>query len=337
MNFDTFKVQYQKKVVEEFPHHCDYQTAVVRVCVITYNHLHFIRQCLDGILMQKTDFPFEIYLGDDASTDGTREICMEYATKFPNKIRLLLHCRENNISIEGRPTGRFNLLYGYLSTSSKYIALCEGDDYWTDENKLQKQFDYMEKNTAISLCVHDAAIVSEFGVPQSSFLERFKNRNYDDLIGLEQVLRWKVISATCSYFFRNQGLQFSDKFTKVYGADAVILVLLSQVGPIKFLKENMSAYRLHANSLERSFDKLAKSERNINEEYFYLEHVKQEFKAHFLKKIIWNRFYLVVQYTIKLRWAESLKHFFCMPKEASYFMYYAILNIRSAKFLSPLF
>src|SRR5690606_25596514 len=106
----------------------------------------YIRECLDSILMQKTDFPFEILLGEDASTDGTREISIEYADKYPDKIRLFLHHRENNIEILGTPTGRFNSLYNLFSARGTFIALCEGDDFWTDEKKLQKQYEFMVTN-----------------------------------------------------------------------------------------------------------------------------------------------------------------------------------------------
>src|SRR5699024_5534697 len=114
MNFEEFKTKYEHKPVEEYPNAVT-NKPVVSVCVQTYNHAPYIKECLDGILMQKTDFPIEVLLGEDASTDGTREICLEYAQKYPEKIRLFLHHRENNIKINGNPTGRFNSLYNLYS------------------------------------------------------------------------------------------------------------------------------------------------------------------------------------------------------------------------------
>lgn len=119
---------------------------LVSVCVQTFQHANYIEQCLDGILMQKINFDYEILLGDDESTDGTREICEKYAKKYQNKIRLFLHSRENNIKINDRPTGRFNFMYNLSKARGKYIALCEGDDYWTDQSKLQKQVDFLENH-----------------------------------------------------------------------------------------------------------------------------------------------------------------------------------------------
>ncbi len=140
-DFNFLKKKYQKKVVQELAGNAP-KNPVVSICVQTYQHVNYIRECLDGILMQETTFPFEILLGEDNSTDGTREICMEYAMKFPDKIRLFLHHRENNIKINGSPTGRFNFFYNFHKARGKHIALCEGDDYWTDPLKLQKQVDF---------------------------------------------------------------------------------------------------------------------------------------------------------------------------------------------------
>lgn len=150
MDFKEFKAQYEHKPVIEHPNQVT-NKPMVSVCVQTYKHASFIKECLDGILMQKTDFSFEILLGEDGSTDGTREICMEYAEKYPDKIRLFLHHRENNIKINGNPTGRFNFLYNLYTAKGKYIALCEGDDYWTDPLKLQKQVDFLERNEKIGI------------------------------------------------------------------------------------------------------------------------------------------------------------------------------------------
>src|SRR5690242_14630931 len=95
MNFDEFKKKYQKIPVDVFPTKL-IENPLVSVCVQTYQHVHYIKDCLEGILIQQTDFPFEILLGEDQSIDGTREVCIEYAQKYPDKIKLFLHHRENN-------------------------------------------------------------------------------------------------------------------------------------------------------------------------------------------------------------------------------------------------
>lgn len=132
---------------------------LVSVTVATYQHINFIRECLDGILMQKTTFPFEIIIGEDGSIDGTAEICREYAEKYQNRIRLFL--RDRSLSHYTNNEGqviRFNGLWNRMSARGKYIAWCDGDDYWTDPFKLQKQVDFLENNSEFSLCCHRYSI-----------------------------------------------------------------------------------------------------------------------------------------------------------------------------------
>lgn len=105
---------------------------IVSVCVQTYQHEAYIKECLDSILAQKTSFPFEIILGEDDSEDQTRKICKEYAEKNPDRIRLFLRNKKDKIFINGVKTGRFNFLENLKSCRGKYIAMCDGDDYWTD-------------------------------------------------------------------------------------------------------------------------------------------------------------------------------------------------------------
>lgn len=124
-------------------------TPVVSIISLTYNHAPYIRECLDGFLMQKTNFPFEIIIHDDASTDGTTDIIREYATKYPEIIKHILqtenqYSKHNNFS---------RIIYECVCKSSgKYIALCEGDDYWTDSLKLQIQVDCLQSSPKKSMC-----------------------------------------------------------------------------------------------------------------------------------------------------------------------------------------
>lgn len=125
---------------------------LVSICCVTYNHAPFIRKCLDGFLMQKTSFPVEILIHDDASSDGTDNIVKEYAERYPEKI-FPLYELENQFT-----KGKCSLMdyeYNYSRARGKYIAYCEGDDYWTDPNKLQKQVAFMEDHPDCSVTFHD--------------------------------------------------------------------------------------------------------------------------------------------------------------------------------------
>ena len=129
---------------------------LVSVNIITYNHEPYIAQAIEGALMQKTNFPYEVLIGEDDSSDGTREICKEYAARYPAKIRLFLNDRKNVIYINGRPTGRWNFVNLLRNARGQYMAICEGDDYWIDPYKLQKQVDFLEKNKDYGIVHTDA-------------------------------------------------------------------------------------------------------------------------------------------------------------------------------------
>ncbi|MBF6608099.1 MAG: glycosyltransferase [Flavobacterium sp.] len=126
---------------------------LVSVKIATYQHAPFIRQCLDSIVMQKTNFSFELILGEDASTDGTREICIEYAERYPDIIRLFLRDRAlSQYIVDGVVISRFNSRWNTMSCRGKYIASCEGDDSWLNPDKLQMQVDFLEANPDYSMC-----------------------------------------------------------------------------------------------------------------------------------------------------------------------------------------
>lgn len=127
---------------------------LVSVCIITYNHENYIRQCLEGVVMQKTKFQFEVIVGEDCSTDKTRAIVEEFEARYPDIIKPVYHA----INVGGARNG-YEFCYPRLK--GKYIAICEGDDYWTDCDKLQKQVDFLEANPEYILSFHRVGSVDE--------------------------------------------------------------------------------------------------------------------------------------------------------------------------------
>ena len=125
----------------------------VSICCVTYNQKDYIKQTLDGFLMQKTNFPFIIIVGDDCSTDGTTEIIKEYADKYPDIIKPIYH--NTNQKMYNNSCDVYN------AVDSEYVALCEGDDYWIDENKLQLQIDLLDKNRDCNICFHKTRNIFE--------------------------------------------------------------------------------------------------------------------------------------------------------------------------------
>jgi len=242
MNFESFKKYYEKVKPKEIENSVQ-SSIVVSICVVTFNHVSFIKKCLDDILMQQTNFDFEILLGEDASTDGTREICIEYAQKYPNKIRLFLHHRENNISINGSPTGRFNFLYNLYSAKGKYIALCEGDDYWTDPYKLQKQVDFLEATPEYAACFH---YTQQNFINNPDKLGRIFGKHENQLdYTAEDTIATLSPWHTSSFVFKTTAFVKPDWLYKVVSGDMALFSIVAKSGNIKCTPEIMSVYQKH--------------------------------------------------------------------------------------------
>ncbi len=208
---------------------------MVSVCVQTYQHEAYIGECIEGILKQKTDFPIEIIIGEDASSDGTREVCQSYAAQHPDLIRLFLRKREDVIHIAGRPTGRYNFMENLKAAKGKYIAICEGDDFWTDPEKLQKQVDYMESNPQCSYCYHHW-------------------RSYDQTEG-KIVGKLFKSDRTLTVLFRNNFGKLPDQFREVYNSDNFLKFILSTKGYTHFIDGVKPAiYRMHSGGMWSKVD-----------------------------------------------------------------------------------
>ncbi|MCX2837901.1 glycosyltransferase family 2 protein [Salinimicrobium sp. MT39] len=239
MNFEAFKNKYQKTEVEHFPHQVP-SNPTVSVLVQAYNHEAFIEQCLESILVQNTDFDYEILLGEDYSTDRTREICLEYATKHPEKIRLFLHHPDNKIKVLNTTTGNFNAFYNLFSARGKYIAFCEGDDYWNDPAKLQKQVNFLNSNPSYVLAYHGFKEEFEEGGNRKPLEQPLIDLSSNELAKL---IYHPLLSTTC---FKNFGKELPEEIFEVLNVDSFILSLLGNYGEAKYLNVvKLSSYRRH--------------------------------------------------------------------------------------------
>jgi glycosyltransferase involved in cell wall biosynthesis len=221
---------------------------VVSVCIQTYQHVAFIGKCLDSILMQETRFPFEIILGEDESTDGTRDICIAYANKYPGKIRLFLRSRKDVIYINGKPSGRFNFIENLKAAKGDYIAICEGDDYWTDKHKLQKQVDAMSNGYGV--VYHNTVTSANETVPTRPLID-FEFGFKDSLCTKNGNTLSMMIRKSYLADWKLQLLR-SDK---IFVGDWPLECLMTIHGKGYFLKEPMGYYRLHAGGLSKNFNK----------------------------------------------------------------------------------
>lgn len=208
---------------------------VVSVMMKTFNHERFLSQSLDSVLAQQTDFPFDIVLGEDCSTDRTRALAQEYAARFPEKIRLVLP--EKNIGRLPMIAATFRLCTG------KYVAILEGDDFWTDPRKLQKQVDILERHKDCAICFHKVAEVGDDGTPMGVFGEHNRAR-----FTLEDLVERRVLIPTCSTLFRNRlwGAELPAWFFTLDTGDLGLHTLNAMHGDIAYLDESMAAYRIHA-------------------------------------------------------------------------------------------
>jgi glycosyltransferase involved in cell wall biosynthesis len=230
----------------------------VSVCMTTYNHEEFIAQAVESALMQEVSFDYEIIIGEDGSQDETRRICIDYAERYPDKIRLFLRSREDVIYVDGRPTGRFNLVESLRVARGKYIALCEGDDYWIAPDKLRKQVDFLESHPEFAICFHNVGIVYENSaeIAHPFYVENpdrpFTQRKPKPISTLEDLVRSNFIQ-TPSVMFRARLFEsFPRWFYELDRGDWVLHVLNAQHGLIAYSDEVMAAYRVHARGIYSS-------------------------------------------------------------------------------------
>lgn len=219
---------------------------LVTVCCSTYNHVEFIKQALDGFVMQQTTFPFEIIISDDASSDGTSDILREYANKYDN-IHLILN--EKNQWKEGMVNGTFfgfePLVYNILPRAQgKYLAFCEGDDYWTDPLKLQKQFEYLEDHPKDVMCWHAYSILRN-GVISGGFTDGMgKSYNSKELITVPNGI------ASATKMFRNLYNDTTKEAYQAFRGDYLFTSYMGLFGGCGFIKGIApSIYRIHSNGV----------------------------------------------------------------------------------------
>jgi len=213
------------------------------VCCITYNQENFIREAIDSFLIQDTDFPFEVIVHDDASTDGTTEIVLEYERKYPRLVRTIIQT-ENQYSQGGLINPRFV----FPKARGKYIAICEGDDYWTDRTKLQKQVMFLESNPEYVITYTDCQPFDEAGNVDHDF-----GGAREDLESID--LKRATPLFTLTTCFRNVIDDIPQELMSARYGDMVTWSLLGGHGKGKYLTNiSPAAYRVHEGGLHSKKD-----------------------------------------------------------------------------------
>jgi glycosyltransferase involved in cell wall biosynthesis len=215
---------------------------LVSVRVITYNHEKYIEQCLEGILMQRTSFPFEVIVGEHSSVDRTQKIVMDYGHKYPEQVRVFITGREE-------PPIQ-NLVRVQQACRGTYQALCEGDDYWIDPLKLQKQVDLLEANPDMTMCFHNAFVTRE----------NIFNARYYFRTALKERLSFADVCLlsvpTASILARSSVLNTLPEWrARLINGDRLMRLWCAHHGPLGYLTDVMSVYRKHGESMLHKMQK----------------------------------------------------------------------------------
>lgn len=206
---------------------------IVSICMITYGHEKFIEQAINGVLMQETNFEVELIIANDCSPDATDKV-VQNILKNHSKSGLIKYIKHTkNIGM------MTNFLFALKKCKGKYIAICEGDDYWTDPNKLQKQVDFLEANEDYVLCFHKVLIETNNGEIVDDFLTSVPP-DYENKTALAE---YGNFLHTPSVFFRNCLTEYPKQFQETPIGDYFLYTMLSSFGKFKYLEETMCIYR----------------------------------------------------------------------------------------------
>ena len=223
----------------------------VTIVTTTYNQEKYIGQAIDGMIMQKTKFPFKILISDDCSTDNTKKILEDYKHKYPDKIEIINH--EKNLGA----------MQNFVDTLSKvkdseYVALCDGDDFWTDENKLQKQVDFLDGNKDFNICFYKSRLFYQNGEKEDEIIPH----DIEEVTTIEDLVNQNYIVAnSVLYRWKFNDIDLKDIFPEnIVPGDYYIHLLHAQDGKIKMINEVMSAYRRHDSGVWWSEDNKDKEE-----------------------------------------------------------------------------
>lgn len=262
----------------------------ITIAVLTYNHGKYLKQSLDSILNQEIDVNYNIVVADDFSTDGTRQILLEYQQQYPKLFKLIFQNSNSGVYRNG-----FDL---FSNTDGKYVAILEGDDFWTSKYKLRNQLNFMRSNQELVACFHNVDIVDE----HAKFIKRVYSDNRSLEIELSDLIKGDYMK-TCSLFYRN----FSEMAFEITNAGidlqdtSIGLWLLSKGKSAGYINESMAAYRLHSSGVWSTLNVIQKGISGIN---LYLSYYKWDLlrsNKKFIKKEAIKR--------IKHLWVACLKRF----------------------------
>jgi glycosyltransferase involved in cell wall biosynthesis len=240
----------------------DERDPLVSVCTVTYNQKNHVQEAIESVLRQETRFDYELIVGDDCSTDGTREVLRRYQQAHPERIRLNLHERHYDAGVPGRK----NMVTNLRTARGKYVAILDGDDYWMSPDKLERQAEFLERHLRYSMSFHNAYMVFEAGVEgmgQDAILQSERHpeaMGNDGVFDLEAMMYWgrgaqSFFVPSGSMMLRRQCVDpVPDWFWYVWDADRALQMHCARQGPVYYHADLFSCYRRTARGIMARFD-----------------------------------------------------------------------------------
>lgn len=243
-------MRLEKEITEKWQD----EKVLVSICCTAYNQEKYIEDALKGFLMQETNFAFEILISDDCSTDKTTQIIQDYKNRYPRIIKPLIQ-KENQYSKGALPIRDLILPY----VSGKYIALCEGDDYWTDSTKIQQQVDFLEQNPEFMGCGHNTRFLVNGELTDRLFVNSDSKKDsyiFDDFIDFAYLHTTSLVFRYDSKH-KDQIDEYLAKYSSVKRNDVYMLLVFSKFGSIKYIDRIMSVYRMNDGGIWSGADEQA--------------------------------------------------------------------------------
>jgi|SRR5579864_1106490 len=266
----------------------------VSVMMITYNHERFIAQALESVLAQRVNFDYEIVIGEDCSTDRTREILVDFHRRYPGKI--VMQLRERNIG------AMRNFKATLAACRGEYIALLEGDDYWISEDKLQRQADFLDSHSDYAISCHRARVLDETGTWEHGSVFPSKP---SDTYTISDLLEGNFIM-TCSTVYRRNAIgQLPGWFSKMSLGDWPLCALIARRGKIALMDDVMTVYRVHSGGIWSTRPELHRHRETIRMLKALDKHLEFEYTSTIQRTIARYRDYAVGAYLGMARTARE--------------------------------
>jgi len=293
----------------------DNSVPMVSVCIITYNHENYISQAIDSVLAQKIDFPIEVLVGEDCSTDATRAIVLQYEKRYPHIIRAILS--QTNL-------GANKNLVGLLKEAKgRYISLLEGDDFWISTQKLKEQVEFLEQHPECTVCCHR---IERYIQAEDQTRGVWPDPDPPALTTVEDLLKLNYIP-TCSVMYRNIVRAIPEGYTELQIGDWPLHVLYAQKGAIGYLAATMARYRVHSTSIFSPLTTLQKTEAVFKTREFMYPWLAQKHRK-ILGPVILDYCYQIARMSLENQDIARARHY--LSRGLHYFSQFALYNGRKA-------